>query len=248
MIYTMKLKQKKQKHHFISWFFFVFFLLAMLSMLVVKCILSAVCCLFMALLCHPKIWNFITAKIPLKQPVRIVSILILYFIAGSLMPQSIYSENTNLTNTQETGIEQLADMEQSEHIISETTELPVTTEAQTTTQTPTTTEAPTTTQAPTTTEAPTTTQASTTTEAPTTTQAPTTTEAPTTAQTPTTTKVTQAEEAYDAQENTATVWIASSGNGYAYHARSTCGNMKKSTPISLSDAQARGYTPCKKCY
>lgn len=202
----------------------------------------------MALLCHPKIWNFITAKIPLKQPVRIVSILILYFIAGSLMPQSIYSENTNLTNTQETGIEQLADMEQSEHIISETTELPVTTEAQTTTQTPTTTEAPTTTQAPTTTEAPTTTQASTTTEAPTTTQAPTTTEAPTTAQTPTTTKVTQAEEAYDAQENTATVWIASSGNGYAYHARSTCGNMKKSTPISLSDAQARGYTPCKKCY
>ena len=208
----MKLKQKKQKHHFISWFFFVFFLLAMLSMLVVKCILSAVCCLFMALLCHPKIWNFITAKIPLKQPVRIVSILILYFIAGSLMPQSIYSENTNLTNTQETGIEQLADMEQSEHIISETTELPVTTEAQTTTQTPTTTEAPTTTQAP------------------------------------TTTKVTQAEEAYDAQENTATVWIASSGNGYAYHARSTCGNMKKSTPISLSDAQARGYTPCKKCY
>ena len=133
----MKLKQKKQKHHFISWFFFVFFLLAMLSMLVVKCILSAVCCLFMALLCHPKIWNFITAKIPLKQPVRIVSILILYFIAGSLMPQSIYSENTNLTNTQETGIEQLADMEQSEHIISETTELPVTTEAQTTTQTPT---------------------------------------------------------------------------------------------------------------
>lgn len=244
----MKLKQKKQKHHFISWFFFVFFLLVMLSMLVVKCILSAVCCLFMALLCHPKIWNFITAKIPLKQPVRIVSILILYFIAGSLMPQSIYSENTNLTNTQETGIEQLADMEQSEHIISETTELPVTTEAQTTTQTPTTTEAPTTTQAPTTTEAPTTTQASTTTEAPTTTQAPTTTEAPTTAQTPTTTKVTQAEEAYDAQENTATVWIASSGNGYAYHARSTCGNMKKSTPISLSDAQARGYTPCKKCY
>ena len=244
----MKLKQKKQKHHFISWFFFVFFLLAMLSMLVVKCILSAVCCLFMALLCHPKIWNFITAKIPLKQPVRIVSILILYFIAGSLMPQSIYSENTNLTNTQETGIEQLADMEQSEHIISETTELPVTTEAQTTTQTPTTTEAPTTTQAPTTTEAPTTTQASTTTEAPTTTRAPTTTEAPTTAQTPTTTKVTQAEEAYDAQENTATVWIASSGNGYAYHARSTCGNMKKSTPISLSDAQARGYTPCKKCY
>ena len=232
----MKLKQKKQKHHFISWFFFVFFLLAMLSMLVVKCILSAVCCLFMALLCHPKIWNFITAKIPLKQPVRIVSILILYFIAGSLMPQSIYSENTNLTNTQETGIEQLADMEQSEHIISETTELPVTTEAQTTTQTPTTIEAPTTTQAPTTTEAPTTTQA------------PTTTEAPTTAQTPTTTKVTQAEEAYDAQENTATVWIASSGNGYAYHARSTCGNMKKSTPISLSDAQARGYTPCKKCY
>ena len=244
----MKLKQKKQKHHFISWFFFVFFLLAMLSMLVVKCILSAVCCLFMALLCHPKIWNFITAKIPLKQPVRIVSILILYFIAGSLMPQSIYSENTNLTNTQETGIEQLADMEQSEHIISETTELPVTTEAQTTTQTPTTTEAPTTTQAPTTTEAPTTTQASTTTEAPTTTQAPPTTEAPTTAQTPTPTKVTQAEEAYDAQENTATVWIASSGNGYAYHARSTCGNMKKSTPISLSDAQARGYTPCKKCY
>lgn len=45
-----------------------------------------------------------------------------------------------------------------------------------------------------------------------------------------------------------TVYIASSGNGDRYHSGPTCGRMKNSTPISRSDAEARGYTPCEKCY
>lgn len=44
------------------------------------------------------------------------------------------------------------------------------------------------------------------------------------------------------------VWIAGSGNGTKYHSYSGCSNMKNPVEISLSDAQARGYTACKKCY
>jgi len=45
-----------------------------------------------------------------------------------------------------------------------------------------------------------------------------------------------------------TVYIASSGEGDKYHSGPTCGRMKNSTPISRSEAEARGYTPCQKCY
>ncbi len=49
-------------------------------------------------------------------------------------------------------------------------------------------------------------------------------------------------------QNGATVYIAASGKGGSYHKRSTCGRMKDSSPLSLSDAQAQGYAPCGNCY
>lgn len=44
------------------------------------------------------------------------------------------------------------------------------------------------------------------------------------------------------------VYIAGSGNGKKYHSRPGCSNMKNPIEISKDDAQARSYTPCKKCY
>lgn len=44
------------------------------------------------------------------------------------------------------------------------------------------------------------------------------------------------------------VYIAGSGNGTKYHNNPNCSNMKNPIEISLSEAQARGYEPCKKCY
>ena len=55
-------------------------------------------------------------------------------------------------------------------------------------------------------------------------------------------------EAVEPSGQVGTVYIASSGNGDKYHSQPTCGRMKNSTPISLSEAEARGYTPCEKCY
>ena len=42
------------------------------------------------------------------------------------------------------------------------------------------------------------------------------------------------------------VWIPRSGS--KYHSRSSCSNMKGPTQVTLSQAQASGYEPCKKCY
>ena len=41
------------------------------------------------------------------------------------------------------------------------------------------------------------------------------------------------------------VWIPKSGS--KYHSYSGCSNMKNPTQITRSQAEARGYTPCKKC-
>ncbi len=49
-------------------------------------------------------------------------------------------------------------------------------------------------------------------------------------------------------QNGATVYIAASGNGTKYHRSPSCSNMKGTVTLSVSDAQARGYGPCKKCY
>lgn len=47
---------------------------------------------------------------------------------------------------------------------------------------------------------------------------------------------------------TSTVWITASGS--KYHNKPDCGNSNPatSTQITLSEAQARGYEPCSKCY
>lgn len=45
-----------------------------------------------------------------------------------------------------------------------------------------------------------------------------------------------------------TVYIASSGKGKKYHSDPNCSSMNGATPLTKSEAEARGYTPCKKCY
>ena len=42
------------------------------------------------------------------------------------------------------------------------------------------------------------------------------------------------------------VWIPNSGS--KYHARSSCSNMKNPSQVTKSEAEQRGYEPCKKCY
>lgn len=74
---------------------------------------------------------------------------------------------------------------------------------------------------------------------------------PTTAQTTVTTTAAQqtaVEYTEPAEPQGSMVYIASSGKGTKYHRTSTCSNMKDATAVTESDAQARGYTPCKKCY
>ena len=42
------------------------------------------------------------------------------------------------------------------------------------------------------------------------------------------------------------VWIPSSGT--KYHSNSTCSNMKDPTEVPLSEAEAKGFTACKRCW
>lgn len=42
------------------------------------------------------------------------------------------------------------------------------------------------------------------------------------------------------------VWIPKSGS--KYHSNSSCSNMKNPNQVTLEQAQAWGYEPCKKCY
>lgn len=42
------------------------------------------------------------------------------------------------------------------------------------------------------------------------------------------------------------VWIPQSGS--KYHSNPNCSNMKNPTQVTVEEAIARGYTPCKKCY
>ena len=45
-----------------------------------------------------------------------------------------------------------------------------------------------------------------------------------------------------------TVYIAGSGKGTKYHNNPNCSNMKNPVEVTLSKAQASGYTAYKKCY
>lgn len=42
------------------------------------------------------------------------------------------------------------------------------------------------------------------------------------------------------------VWLSRTGK--KYHSNSSCSNMKNSSQVTLSQAQAQGRTPCSKCY
>lgn len=53
--------------------------------------------------------------------------------------------------------------------------------------------------------------------------------------------------AQQAAQSEATVYIAASGNGSRYHTKSSCSGMKGTISLTVSQAAARGYTPCKKC-
>ena len=48
-------------------------------------------------------------------------------------------------------------------------------------------------------------------------------------------------------QSTQTVYIASSGKGKKYHTDPSCSKMKGTVALSVSEAQSRGYGPCKKC-
>lgn len=43
------------------------------------------------------------------------------------------------------------------------------------------------------------------------------------------------------------VYVASSGKGKKYHSNPNCSRMKGARQITLSQAQAEGYTACSKC-
>ena len=43
------------------------------------------------------------------------------------------------------------------------------------------------------------------------------------------------------------VWIPT-GGGTKYHSRSSCSNMNNPAHVPISQAIARGFTPCKRCY
>lgn len=55
-------------------------------------------------------------------------------------------------------------------------------------------------------------------------------------------------EALAAQQQTqeSTVWIPRTGS--KYHSNASCSNMKNPSQVTISQAQASGYEPCKKCY
>lgn len=50
-----------------------------------------------------------------------------------------------------------------------------------------------------------------------------------------------------AAESQYSVYIAASGNGKKYHTSSSCSGMKGTISMSIAEATAKGYTPCKKC-
>lgn len=58
----------------------------------------------------------------------------------------------------------------------------------------------------------------------------------------------EAAAAAAAQQDERTVYVAASGNGKKYHSNPNCSRMKGTTSLTVSQAEAQGYTPCSKCY
>lgn len=51
---------------------------------------------------------------------------------------------------------------------------------------------------------------------------------------------------YSVVEDEQKVWVDDTGS--KYHATSGCSNMSNPYQISISEAEAKGYKACKKCY
>ena len=68
------------------------------------------------------------------------------------------------------------------------------------------------------------------------------------AETPSATPEPEVPQITDVPEQTVMVWISATGS--KYHNKPDCGNMNpnKATQMSESEAQSRGYEPCKKCF
>ena len=49
------------------------------------------------------------------------------------------------------------------------------------------------------------------------------------------------------QQQEVMVWIPTHG-GTKYHSRSSCSGMEDPQQVTLEEAQALGFTPCKRCY
>lgn len=139
-----------------------------------------------------------------------------------------------------------------ESVVTETTATPAVTPEATATPSPT----PSPTPAPTPTVTPT--PASTATPVPTAAPTPAPTEAPAPASTASETQAAEDTGAAAASESSAassytapqsgTVYIAGSGKGKKYHSDPNCSNMNDPVPLTQAEAEARNYTPCKKCY
>ena len=48
-------------------------------------------------------------------------------------------------------------------------------------------------------------------------------------------------------QQTANVWIPTNG-GKKYHKSASCSNMKNPEEVTKSEAESRGFDPCKRCY
>ena len=69
---------------------------------------------------------------------------------------------------------------------------------------------------------------------------------PTPAQTPEAANIISDSDEGAVEEDVVYVWIPASGS--KYHSNAGCSNMKNPQQITLEEAIARGYEPCKKCY
>lgn len=63
----------------------------------------------------------------------------------------------------------------------------------------------------------------------------------------------EADSASSQEESTSaaqsdTVYVAGSGKGSRYHSTPDCSQMKDPIALSREEAEAQGYTPCKRCY
>lgn len=58
---------------------------------------------------------------------------------------------------------------------------------------------------------------------------------------------TQVETPQEAQDTEERVWIPTNG-GSKYHSNPSCSKMKNPQEVTISEAQSRGYTACKRCY